>query len=150
MNWFSSISLMIYLTNVGILPLGTVSLTGAVMPTEKEMKKKGRGHLVEKIATIDNVDVSIVWFDNKIVSTVSTYAGSEPIGEKIRFFNKEIVHKIVPCPKRVLIYNSYMGGIDLLDSMLGLYRIKIKSKKYYLRMFFHFIDITLLVTCQMS
>ncbi|CAH1983893.1 unnamed protein product [Acanthoscelides obtectus] len=33
-----------------------------------------------------------------------------------------------------------MGGVDLLDSMLGYYRIKIRSKKWYLRIFFHFID----------
>nr|CAH7722485.1 unnamed protein product [Callosobruchus chinensis] len=33
-----------------------------------------------------------------------------------------------------------MGGIDLLDSMLGYYRIQIRSKKWYMRFFFHFLD----------
>nr|CAH7744543.1 unnamed protein product [Callosobruchus chinensis] len=135
---------MVYLTKEGILPLGTVRLNrvpGVDMPKEKDMKKIGRGHMVEKVATIDNETVSIVsWFDNKIVNTMSTYAGSEPKGEKRRFFKKENAHKMIPCPDSVLIYNRYMGGVDLLDSMLGFYRIKIRSKKYYLRIFFHFID----------
>ena len=33
-----------------------------------------------------------------------------------------------------------MGGIDALDSMMGLYRIHVRSKKYYLHLFFHFLD----------
>nr|CAI5841813.1 unnamed protein product [Callosobruchus analis] len=46
---------------------------------------------------------------------------------------------MIPCPNSVLIYDRYMGGVDLLDSMLGFYRMKIRSMKYYLRIFFHFI-----------
>ena len=33
-----------------------------------------------------------------------------------------------------------------MDSLVGLYRIKIRSKKYYHRLFFHFVDVTV-VTC---
>nr|CAI5848474.1 unnamed protein product [Callosobruchus analis] len=92
------------------------------------MKKIGRGHMVEKLATIDHEDVSIVsWFDNKIVNTMSTYAGSEPKGEKRRFFKKENAHKMIPCPNSVLIHNIYVGGVDLLDSMLGFYKNQIQE-----------------------
>jgi hypothetical protein len=34
-----------------------------------------------------------------------------------------------------------MGGVDLLDSLLGLYRIHIRSKKWYHRLFFHMLDV---------
>ncbi|CAH1996092.1 unnamed protein product [Acanthoscelides obtectus] len=44
------------------------------------------------------------------------------------------------CPGSVFVYNNYMGGVDLLDAMLGLYRIRIRSKKWYLRIFFHMLD----------
>nr|CAI5845524.1 unnamed protein product [Callosobruchus analis] len=84
---------MVYLTKKDILPLGTVRLKrvpGADMPKEKDMKKVGRGRMVEKVATIDHEDVSIVsWFDNKIVNTMSTYAGSEPKGKKEDFLKGE-------------------------------------------------------------
>jgi len=38
-------------------------------------------------------------------------------------------------------YNKYMGGVHLLDSMLGYYRINIRSKKYYMKIFYHLIDL---------
>ena len=39
-----------------------------------------------------------------------------------------------------------MEGVDLLDSLIGLYQIKLRSKKYYHCLFFHFVDVTV-VTC---
>ncbi|CAH1995998.1 unnamed protein product [Acanthoscelides obtectus] len=105
------------------------------------MKKKGRGTIMERVARVDGVDVSVVsWYDNKIVTTVSTYIGSRPISEVQRFCRKERKHTVTPRPKSIEIYNNYMGGVDLLDSMLGYHRILIRSKKFYLRIFFHFLD----------
>ena len=37
-----------------------------------------------------------------------------------------------------------MGGVDLLDSLLGYRRNKIKSKKWYRRIFFHLIDMVII------
>ena len=45
-------------------------------------------------------------------------------------------------PNIVKVYNKHMGGVDLLDPLLGYYRNKIRSKKWYLRIFFHLIDMT--------
>ena len=39
-----------------------------------------------------------------------------------------------------------MGGVDLLDSLIALYRIKLRSKKYYHRLFFHFLDMTVVTS----
>jgi len=35
-----------------------------------------------------------------------------------------------------------MGGVDLLDSHIGRYKIKIKSRKWYTRLFYHLLDMT--------
>ncbi|XP_050059866.1 piggyBac transposable element-derived protein 2-like [Aphis gossypii] len=35
-----------------------------------------------------------------------------------------------------------MGGVDLLDSLLGRQKIKIRSRKWYLRIFYHLLDVT--------
>ncbi|GBP72669.1 PiggyBac transposable element-derived protein 3 [Eumeta japonica] len=79
-NWFSSPNLQVYLFQNGLLPLGTVRLNrvpNSDMPTEKELKKNGRGSMVEKTAVIDNVKLSLVsWFDNKTVNMLSTYVAS--------------------------------------------------------------------------
>ena len=40
------------------------------------------------------------------------------------------------------MYNKSMGGVDLLDSLIALYRTKIRSKKWYHRIVFHMLDFT--------
>lgn len=37
-----------------------------------------------------------------------------------------------------------MGGVDLLDSFLGRYHITIKSRKWYIRIFFHLLDLAVI------
>ncbi len=36
-----------------------------------------------------------------------------------------------------------MGGVDLLDSLIVLYRMKIRSRKWYHRIVFNMLDFTL-------
>ena len=38
-------------------------------------------------------------------------------------------------------YNLFMGGVDLLDGLISYYRITLRSRKWYLKIFFHFIDL---------
>lgn len=42
-------------------------------------------------------------------------------------------------PKLVHSYNQNMGGIDLLDSFLARYRFGMKSSRWYLYLFWHFV-----------
>lgn len=37
-----------------------------------------------------------------------------------------------------------MGGVDLMDSFLGRYRIKIRSRKWYISLFYHTIDMAII------
>ena len=39
------------------------------------------------------------------------------------------------------LYIQFMGGVDLLDGLLSLYRIHIRSKKWYHKLLYHFFDI---------
>jgi len=39
-----------------------------------------------------------------------------------------------------MIYNKFMGGVDLMDSLIAFYRLNIRYKKWYHRIFFHFLD----------
>nr|CAH7720594.1 unnamed protein product [Callosobruchus chinensis] len=143
-NWFTSIPLQIYLTKNGILPLGTVRANRVPdyhFPKESDMKKKGRGALFEGVANVEGCEISVVsWYDNKLVNTMSTYVGSQPTTEARKFCRKTRNHVMIARPQSVAVYNAYMGGLDLLDSMLGYYRIQIRSKKWYMRVFFHFLD----------
>lgn len=35
-----------------------------------------------------------------------------------------------------------MGGVDLLDSLMGRHKIIMKSRKWYMRIFYHLVDLT--------
>ena len=47
----------------------------------------------------------------------------------------------VDCPSAVVTYNKSMGGIDLLDRFLSYYRIPVRSKKWYHRLIWQFLDL---------
>lgn len=52
--------------------------------------------------------------------------------------NKKIKEKeCIACPVAVCEYNLYMRGVDLLDAHLARYRIALRSRKWYLKIFYH-------------
>lgn len=82
----------------------------------------------------------VKWYDSRAVLLASSFSSVQPIG-KIKRFDRTVRAKIdIDCPSMVVVYNKFMGGIDLLDALTALYRISIRSKKCYMRLFFHFID----------
>lgn len=149
-NWFTSLPLMTTLAKKQILCLGTVRvnrLPGISFHNDKDLLKTGRGTHQEKSALVDDVEVRAVkWLDNRSVSLLSTFASVEPMNECKRYDKKNKCTVMIPCPAIVHEYNKFMGGVDLMDSLLSLYRIHTRSKKYYHKLLFHFLDVTV-VNC---
>lgn len=85
-----------------------------------------------------------VWKNNKIVTLISTCVGAEPVNYIERFDekNKEMISKT--SPQIVKDYNSHMGGVDLMDSFIGRYRIKVKSRKWYIRIVYHLLNMVVI------
>ena len=152
-NWFTSIPLQKELAKREIFYLGTVRsnhLQGCTLSSDKELKKKGRGTFQEKECILDSTPVRVIkWMDSKPVTLLTTFESAEPTSVVKRWDRKEKKKVEVPCPKAVKTYNQFMGGVDLFDSLIGLYRIKLRSKKYYHRIFFHFLDLSV-VTAWLS
>ena len=146
-NYFCSPELQVSLAHRGIHSLGTVRcnrLPNLTVISDTELKKKGRGAHMEKVAKVDDVTLSVVrWFDNRPVTFLSTFVGAQPITETKRFSRVTHSEQQVACPRVVKVYNAHMGGVDLLDALIGLYRTHIRSKKWYHRIFFHLIDLTI-------
>lgn len=84
----------------------------------------------------------MVWKDNKPVNLLSTYVGAEPATTILRFDKAKKERTPIPCPKAIREYNIHMGGVDLLDSFIGRYHIRIKSRKWTMRLFYHLLDVT--------
>ncbi|XP_047115075.1 piggyBac transposable element-derived protein 3-like [Schistocerca piceifrons] len=148
-NWFCSPELQVELVKCGIHSLGTVQLNRVrnnKMPSDAEMKKQGRGTSVESTASVSGYDLILVkWQDNRCVSLLGTFSGTHPESQVARYDKKTKQRIQIKCPKIVKEYNKFMGGVDTIDSLLALYRTKIRSKKYYMRLFFHLLDMSCVV-----
>ena len=145
-----SLGLIAQLEERQIQSVGTVGLNrlkGLGGPSEVAMRKSGRGIFSEYVTEVNGIEVSCIhWYDNKVGSLLSSFVGAEPMQQVQRWSKNENVCKDIICPRIISVYNQHMGGVDTLDSLLGLYWIKIRSKKYYHRIFFHFLDLTV-VSC---
>ena len=134
-NFFNFLELQIQLKDYGIWSSGTIRanrLWGCdkVLKDEKSLKKEGRGSYDYQVEKGSGVTV-IRWFDNKIVQLTSTITGVNPVKQVKRWDRKEKKYIQVNCPAIVVDYNQHMGGVDLFDMLMSLYRLDHKSKKWY-------------------
>ncbi|XP_061379615.1 piggyBac transposable element-derived protein 1-like [Danaus plexippus] len=149
-NFYTSVPLVTYLAKEGIFSLGTVRvnrLRNCKLPEKNTIMKKNvpRGFYEENVATVDGIDVSaVVWKDNKPVNLLSTYVGAEPATTVTRFDKSKKERVAIPCPKVIKEYNARMGGVDLLDSFIGPYHITMKSRKWTMCLFYHFLDLAVI------
>lgn len=96
---------------------------------KKELEKKSvdRGH---SQALYKDDQVLVAWKDNKGVYVASNKHGAEQQASCSRFCRTKRQSIQVPIPKMVTAYNSFMGGVDLLDNMVACYRVGYRIKKW--------------------
>lgn len=155
-NYYTSIPLMVYLRSIGIYALGTIRsnrIPSCKLPLEAELKNEPRGYSTEYVANASGIDVNVVlWKDTKCVRLASTYVGIKPFlrtnpnyhpQKAARYDRKEKTFVEIDCPQIIREYNSHMGGVDLMDGLMGRYHIEIKSQDVMKRLFYHMIDMTI-------
>lgn len=141
-NYFSSYPALEILRDKGINAGGTIRLDRFAHPPllkENEMKKKGRG-FSDSVVSHDGKVVIVKWQDNKSVHLASNFVGIGQTDTAKRWDKKQKKHVDVTRPEIVALYNGGMGGVDLLDQLISYYRVFIKSRKWPLRVIFHFMD----------
>jgi len=82
------------------------------------------------------------WFDNKSVCIASSFVGAEPSDNCKRWDRTSKKYVDVVRPLCIAEYNKFMGGVDLSDMLIELYRIDIRGKKWYMRLFYYFLDLS--------
>ncbi|KAH9360967.1 hypothetical protein HPB48_019569 [Haemaphysalis longicornis] len=144
-NFFTSPQLVSELTTKGISFVGTVRenrLQSCKLMDEKSMKKRGRGtHDFSVTSCGDKSLIAVKWFDNRSVTLLSNCCGIEPVVSVRRWDKKAKDHVLVDCPAIIPTYNSSMGGVDLLDKMCFSYRFALRSKRWYMYLFWHTVKI---------
>ena len=153
-NYFNSIPLMNELRKIGIHSMGTIRILNAAgfskscIP-DKELRELGSRAFVEYLASFEgSVDPGIRiirWNDSKIFNFAHTKGSAHPT------IRKEIWHRDktntsqkteIDMPSVIGKYNKCMGGIDKMDSMIGMFPCKIKVRRWTMRVFLHMIDFT--------
>ena len=142
-NWFCSLPLCISLKDMGFLVTATIRngrMKKCPLPTEKEFKKDGRGSHAFKTDANSGL-VLTKWYDNKCVQMCSTYSDPTSVGVVRRWNRKDKKYIEISCPEVIMEYNQSMGGVDLSDMLIALYRTNFKTKRWYLKVLFHCVDI---------
>ncbi|XP_067940332.1 piggyBac transposable element-derived protein 3-like [Watersipora subatra] len=143
-NLFTSVPLLEKLLGWGLQYTGIVRqnwLPNCNIKGEKELKKEGRGSFDFRV---EDTHISAVkWFDNRAVTLLSTHTCVEPLHMAERWDKKAKKRIDVSMPAIVADYNNHMGGIDILDSFLAKYRFRIRSRRWYIYLFWHFLSVAL-------
>ena len=148
-NWFTSLPLINHLASREIWCCGTVRaarLPGVPKGKEhdKALEKKGRGSFEELVSKQSNCEVSYLrWYDKRIVNIASNFARVSPVSFIQRYDSKLKKEVDVARPDIIKRYNQSMGGVDLADCLIAFYRISLRSKKYYMQLVFHMLDMAI-------
>lgn len=145
-NWFTSLELLYYLRHErGILSLGTIRkdrLRNCPLSSDKNLKKKGRG--THEVVCDNTKRLAVTkWVDNQCIHIASSFCAQDPV-TTIERYDKKLKKRVsVSCPNVVKVYNAHMGGVDIADMLTALYRIRMKTRRWYMSIFAQMLDIAL-------
>ncbi|KAK3740579.1 hypothetical protein RRG08_003356 [Elysia crispata] len=144
-NFFSGVQLIEKLLESGIHYTGTVRknrLPGCDLKSDKTLEAEGRGTFDSRVEVGRKI-IAVRWMDTKCVTLLSSHTGVDPTENVNRWDKKTKTFKPVPRPQIVKLYNHYMGGVDYLDRMCAKSRFHIRSKRWYMHIFWFTIKIAL-------
>lgn len=145
-NFFTSMPLIERLLAKGIYYTGTVRknrLSKCELATDKVLAKKGRGSYDYRVESNTNT-VCLKWQDTKAVSVMSTYAGPEPMRKARRWDKSKEEYADIDQPNVINEYNTSMGGVDMLDAHLARCKFTIRTRRWYMILFWHFVSVSVI------
>lgn len=140
-NYFTSLRLLTHLAKNNYYATGTIRenrLEKCPVPTKKMWDKEIRGSF--KYFSNDT-SILVQWKDNKVVSVASNFEGTE-IVNTTRWDRISKSKKSVPQPKIIHNYNKGMGGVDKMDSLIAVYRTRIRQRKWYWPLVAYLLDVS--------
>ena len=130
-NYFSSYALMAALRQKGIRATGTVRdnrLKNCPLPESKTAEGASRGDYWYQST---NGVLAVKWKDNKAVTLVTNHSSITPLRD-VQRWSKQAKKKVtVKQPNLIHEYNQHMGGVDLVDGAIAVYRPALRWNKWY-------------------
>ena len=141
--FFTSTDLLIELREKGFQAIGTIQENrtgGAPLRAVGEMKKEPRGSM--DFVSCENAVTLVHWNDNSVV-TIGINIVHDPWQKMVAVkqrSSKEKKNVDVNQPVAIAANNTHMGGVDLHDQFVSLYRINIGGKKWWWPIFMYVLD----------
>ena len=60
-----------------------------------------------------------------------------------QWVKKDQARKKIPCHQIAKAYNKSMGGVNLADMLISLYHVGVKTRRWYIKVFWHLVDIAM-------
>lgn len=79
---------------------------------------------------------AVILKETKNVCLLSTLAAIDPIVRVTRYDRKAKQTVTVDCPHIIQVYSTHIGGVDQVDGYLDRHKIKMRSRKRYMRVKF--------------
>ena len=142
-NWFTTLDLMLYFKKEGILAVGIITgnrIQGCPLVGKKEIEKGNCGGLDHQLDNNSGV-IIVKWLDNNVVQLCSNFVSVCPMETIEQWVKKDQARKKIPCPQIAKAYNKSMGGVNLADMLISLYHVGVKTRRWYIKVFWHLVDI---------
>lgn len=139
-NFFSSVSLVHKLLEENTFSCATILPTRVEYPQDEMKNDKDISTHCYDFAQVNDVSV-VKWADRgkKTVSVISSIHNPS-VETTVERTNSKGVRETVSCPVAVAQYNKFMGGVDRFDQHMANYTIVQKSKKWWMKLFYYFLD----------
>ena len=143
-NFFTSVRLADDLEDKGVFCAGTIRKNK--LHATPELLDKDTLSTMERgdylFRTKGNVAITL-WKDNKdihLISNAYPVCGETTVRRKRK---TDGVVEQIPCPPVLPGYNQFMGGVDQNDQKKSYYAINRRSRRWWLRIFWHFFDVAI-------
>lgn len=141
-RYFTSVPLLEFLLGRNMGGTGTIMLNRIPKTisfySDSKMRKDGRGSHDQYV--LGNRMAMVKWFDNRPIHVASTEVGSTPLDECKRWSKPNKKYIYIQRPALVRLYNSNMGGVDMLDRVISKYAMRVRTRKWTVRVIHHFFD----------
>ena len=91
---------------------------------------------------------AVRWKDIKVVNTVSTFTGKQPIQQVKRYCCRKKRRVNIELPNIINQYNISIGGVNRMDQNISAYMINLRTKKWWWPLFRFVVDVTVSNTYQ--
>ena len=136
-NYFTNVHLMKDLKEKGVNACGTVKPRRKDLPTFMASRNMKRGH--SETFTSNTGMSATKWLDKKDVFILTNFHDPLEMSE-VQRKQKDGTQCVYPCLRCVSDYNKNMSTVDKFDQLMSSYKLNHRSKKYWHRIFFFFID----------